>query len=65
MKQVDAWEIAVAALRLYFLQGNSQIEDVETFIEEQTIETLDAIREKGFTRMQGDTATLVRNAKTI
>ena len=44
MKQRDAWETAVRALRLHFLQGNSQIPNVEEWIDEQVATVLKTIR---------------------
>jgi len=44
MKQNDAWEFAVKSLRLRFLQNNSHIPNIDSWIDEQVVQTLDAIR---------------------
>ncbi|GAF70935.1 unnamed protein product, partial [marine sediment metagenome] len=59
MKRSDAWYIAVRALRLHFLQGNSQIEGRDKWIDEQVVETLHQIRMTGASK---DTTTMVDNS---
>lgn len=60
LNQTDAWEIAVKALRLHFLQGNSHIDGIDAWIDEQVIETLHKIRT---TAVSKDTTTLVTNVR--
>ena len=56
--RADAWDAAVKALRLHFLQGNSHIDGIQEWIDEQVIDTLHAIRLTGASK---DTTTLVKN----
>ena len=44
MNQRTAWEILIDALRRKFIQGNSQCENIDDFIESQTIELIEKIR---------------------
>jgi len=50
MKQDHAWEIVASSLRLHFLQGNSHIEGIDSWIEERVVETLDKIRQTAESR---------------
>lgn len=56
MRQAQAWEAAVKALRLHYLQGNSHIDGIDERIDEWIVETLDAIRKTGKSK---DTAKMV------
>lgn len=58
MKQKDAWKITINALRLYFIQGNSQCPNINETIHEWIVETLDTIR-----NTKKPTAQMVQNAR--
>lgn len=61
MDELTAWDVVVTALRQHFIKGNSQIHNVDEWIEEQTIETLQKIRN---TRGNA-TETLVKFVKLV
>jgi len=42
--QTDAWRTATEALRMHFIDGNSQIPNIDEKITQWTIDLLDSIR---------------------
>lgn len=44
MPKSGSWEVVVKSLRLHFLQGNSHIDNIDEWIEEQVEKTIQDIR---------------------